>query len=294
VAESARLSRNSDSLYLAVINAESRSGSNAPSRVFSFLAASRYKGGPMARAVKSQTRKPPSPPTQVAGRASIKPIPRITAKTIGSLLRVLRKASTSWNAPVLTLMAAEKGDPFLTLIGCILSLRTKDEMTAIVAPRLFARASTPAAMLDLSPEEIAALIYPVGFYRTKAHVISGICRHLIEKFDGQVPDRLDDLITLKGVGRKTANLVVTEAFGKPGICVDTHVHRISNRWGLVKAPTPDKTEVALRAILPRRYWIEYNSLLVAFGQTLCQPVSPWCSRCPIAPRCPRIGVTHSR
>jgi endonuclease-3 len=248
----------------------------------------------MVRVEKSQTRNPRLPDGAARGRASLKPIAPVTAKTIGSLLRVLRKASASWNAPVLTLKAAEKGDPFLTLVGCILSLRTKDETTAIAAPRLFARAAAPSAMLALSAEEIAGLIYPVGFYRTKAQVIRGICRDLIEKFGGQVPDRIDDLITLKGVGRKTANLVVTEAFGKPGICVDTHVHRISNRWGLVKAPTPDKTEVALRAILPRRYWIEYNSLLVAFGQTLCQPVSPWCSRCPIAPRCPKIGVNRSR
>ncbi len=248
----------------------------------------------MARAGKSQTRNPRFPHGLARGRTSTKAIAPVSTKTIGSLLRVLRKHAPGWNAPVLTLMAAEKGDPFLTLIGCILSLRTKDETTAIAAPRLFARADTPAAMLELPPEEIATLIYPVGFYRTKAQVVRGICRDLIEKFGGQVPDSIDDLITLKGVGRKTANLVVTEAFGKPGICVDTHVHRISNRWGLVKAPTPDKTEVGLRAVLPRRYWIEYNSLLVAFGQTLCQPVSPLCSRCPIAHRCPKIDVSHSR
>ncbi len=221
-------------------------------------------------------------------------IPPVTAKTVGTLLRVIRKQAPSWNAPVLTLMAAEKGDPFLTLIGCILSLRTKDETTAVAAPRLFARANTPESMLELSADEIAKLIYPVGFYRTKANVVRGICRDLIDRFDGKVPDEIDDLVTLKGVGRKTANLVVTESFKKPGICVDTHVHRISNRWGLVKTPTPDKTEIALREVLPRHYWIEYNALLVAFGQTLCQPVSPWCSKCPIAKRCPRIGVKLSR
>jgi endonuclease-3 len=210
------------------------------------------------------------------------------------LLRILRKAAPGWNAPVLTLMAAEKHDPFLTLIGCILSLRTKDETTAVAAPRLFARASTPLAMLELTADEIAHLIYPVGFYRTKARVILGICRDLIDRFNCKVPDHIDDLLTLNGVGRKTANLVVTEAFGRPGICVDTHVHRISNRWGLVKTTTPEKTEDKLREVLPRRYWMEYNSLLVAFGQTLCQPVSPWCSRCPVATRCPRIGVQKSR
>lgn len=218
----------------------------------------------------------------------------VTTATVGRLLRILRKAAPQWNAPVLTLMAAEKRDPFLTLIGCILSLRTKDEMTAIAAPRLFEHASTPAAMLELSPATIEGLIYPVGFYRTKARVIRDICRDLIARFGGRVPDEIDELLTLKGVGRKTANLVVTEAFRKLGICVDTHVHRISNRWSLVKTKTPDHTEAALRKVLPRRYWIEYNSLLVAFGQTLCQPVSPWCSRCPVAHLCPRIGVTRSR
>jgi endonuclease III len=215
-------------------------------------------------------------------------------RNVGRILAVIRREAPAWNAPVLTLMAAEKRDPFLTLVGCILSLRTKDETTAVAAPRLFAEAATPEAILAMEPEAIAKLIYPVGFYRTKARTIRAICQTLIEDYNGRVPDDIDELIKLPGVGRKTANLVVTEAYGKPGICVDTHVHRISNRWGLVKAATPDKTEQALRGVLPRRYWIEYNSLLVAFGQTLCQPISPWCSRCPIARSCPRIGVTNFR
>jgi endonuclease-3 len=218
----------------------------------------------------------------------------LTAKSIGRALTVLRRESRGWDAPVLTLMAAEKHDPFLTLIGCILSLRTNDKTTAIAAPRLFAKARTPSEMLALEPREIEELIYPVGFYRTKARGIREICRDLIERFDGRVPDEIDDLVTLKGVGRKTANLVVTESFRKPGICVDTHVHRISNRWGLVATTTADKTEVALREVLPRRHWLEYNGILVAFGQTICHPTSPWCSRCPIATKCPRVGVTRSR
>lgn len=218
----------------------------------------------------------------------------LTRASIGRALAILRRESRHWNAPVLTLMAAEKHDPFLTLIGCILSLRTKDQTTAVAAPRLFARARTPAAMLAMEPGEIAELIYPVGFYRTKARVIREISRDLIERFGGRVPDEIDALTTLKGVGRKTANLVVTESFRKPGICVDTHVHRISNRWGLVETKTPDQTETALREVLPRRYWIEYNGLLVALGQTLCHPTSPWCSRCPLAAICPRVGVTRSR
>src|ERR1700730_15720941 len=227
--------------------------------------------------------------------ASRKARPRpITSASVGAVLRILRRASRGWDAPVLTLMAAERHDPFRTLIGCVLSLRTKDETTAVAAPRLFELGDTPDALLRITPGEIERLIYPVGFYRTKARVIQDICRDLLSKFGGRVPDEIDELLTLKGVGRKTANLVVTEAFGKPGICVDTHVHRISNRWGLVRTATPEKTEAALRVVLPRRYWIEYNSLLVAFGQTLCQPLSPWCSKCPIAKGCPRTGVARSR
>jgi len=180
------------------------------------------------------------------------------------------------------------------LVACILSLRTQDTTTGPAAARLFAVADTPAAMLRLPAQRIETLIYPVGFYRTKARVIRGICRDLIDKFHGRVPDEIDLLMTLKGVGRKTANLVVTEAFAKPGICVDTHVHRISNRWGLVKTATPDRTEIALREVLPRRHWLEYNGILVAFGQTICHPTSPWCSRCKIADLCPRIGVVRSR
>ncbi len=220
--------------------------------------------------------------------------PRLTRATVGRAIRILRQQSKTWHAPVIALEAAEGRNPFRTLIGCILSLRTKDETTAEAAPRLFARAATPQAMLALGERAIERLIYPVGFYRTKALVIVGICRDLIERFAGQVPDTIDELVTLKGVGRKTANLVVTQAYGKPGICVDIHVHRISNRWGLVRTRTPEQSEAALRAALPRRYWIEYNSLLVAFGQTICQPVSPWCSRCPVEHLCPRIGVARSR
>lgn len=230
-------------------------------------------------------RGPPDPNSQVA------PIGR---RTVSRVLRILRRASAGWNAPVMMLEAAEHGDPFRTLIGCILSLRTRDETTVEAVPRLFARAAAPRAMLELGERAIADLIYPVGFYRTKAAVIAGICRELIDRFGGRVPDTIDELLTLKGVGRKTANLVVTQAYRKPGICVDTHVHRISNRWGLVRTRAPDETEAALRATLPRRYWIEYNSLLVAFGQTLCQPLSPWCSRCPVAHLCPRIGVSRAR
>jgi endonuclease-3 len=221
-------------------------------------------------------------------------VPGVTGKSVAKILRVLAKEAPKWNAPIVALAAQQNQSPFLTLIGCILSLRTKDQMTAVACERLFAQARTPEAMLAMAPKTLEKLIYPVGFYRTKARVIRGICTDLISKFGGEVPDDIDDLLTLGGVGRKTANLVVTQAFRKPGICVDTHVHRISNRWGLVASKTPDKTEMALREVLPRRHWIDYNTILVAFGQTLCQPVSPWCTRCPIESACPKIGVVHSR
>jgi endonuclease III len=218
----------------------------------------------------------------------------LDAIAVSKALRILRREAPRWNAPIVGFIAVQTGDPFRTLIGCILSLRTKDETTAVASQRLFDRAATPEAILELEPETLEKLIYPVGFYRTKAKAIRGICRDLIDKFGGVVPDEIDELLKLKGVGRKTANLVVTEAYGRPGICVDTHVHRISNRWGFVKAKTPDKTEVELRKVLPPRHWLEYNGLLVAFGQTICHPTSPWCSRCKIADLCPRIGVTRSR
>ena len=149
-------------------------------------------------------------------------------------------------------------------------------------------------MQRLTAPQIEKAIYPVGFYRTKARVILDVCRDLLERFGGTVPADLDALLTLKGVGRKTANLVVTLGFNAPGICVDTHVHRISNRLGYVRTRTPDETEMALRATLPRRYWIGYNDLLVTFGQNVCVPVSPKCSACPVRPLCPRVGVTTAR
>jgi endonuclease III len=218
----------------------------------------------------------------------------VDRQTVGAILRVLRRESPKWNAPVIALEAVEHRDPFRTLIGCILSLRTRDETTAEATKRLFDHAATPAAMLELGERKIERLIFPVGFYHTKARVIVGICRDLLERYSGIVPDSIEALVTLNGVGRKTANLVVTKAYGKPGICVDTHVHRISNRWGLVNTRTPAETEAALRIVLPPRYWIEYNGLLVAFGQTVCQPISPWCSRCPVEHLCPRIAVVRSR
>ncbi|OLC12848.1 MAG: endonuclease III [Candidatus Rokubacteria bacterium 13_1_40CM_69_27] len=214
--------------------------------------------------------------------------------TIGAVIHRLQRTKPRWNPTALAVVAARTRDPFRVLIACILSLRTQDTTTGPAAERLFALADTPEGMLRLTAARIERAIYPVGFYRTKARVIRAICRELLERFGGRVPDEIDELLTLKGVGRKTANLVVTMGYGKPGICVDTHVHRISNRLGYVKTPTPEKTEMALRAKLPRRYWIGYNDLLVSFGQNVCTPISPRCSLCPVRPLCRRVGVTTSR
>lgn len=191
-------------------------------------------------------------------------------------------------------MAEKSKDPFRVLISCLISLRTKDEVTDAASRRLFQKADTPAQMLQLRESQIARLIYPAGFYRTKAKRIREISRELMNGYNSRVPDTLEALLTLKGVGRKTANLVLTIGYGKPGICVDTHVHRISNRLGWIKTKTPEQTEARLREFLPKRYWISINDLLVTFGQNLCQPVSPWCSKCPLAKECPQIGVRYRR
>ena len=209
-------------------------------------------------------------------------------------IRILRREVSKWQTPIVTVVAQSSESPFHVLISCILSLRTQDATTAQASRRLFALANTPAEMLKLTARKIEKAIFPVGFYRTKAKNIRAICRALREKYSGKVPDEIDELLKLKGVGRKTANLVVTLGYRKPGICVDTHVHRISNRWGYVRTKNPKETEFALRAKLPTQYWIEYNDLLVTFGQHLCRPISPMCSRCQVKKYCARVGVGISR
>src|SRR3970040_388224 len=182
-------------------------------------------------------------------------------------IRILRREVSKWQTPIVTVVAQSSESPFHVLISCILSLRTQDATTAQASRRLFALAGTPAEMRRLFNRKIEKAIYAVG-----------------------VPDKIDELLKLKGVGRKTANLVVTLGYRKPGICVDTHVHRISNRWGYLKTATPEKTECARRENLPQQYWIEYNDLLVSFGQQLCRPISPLCSQCPVSRYCARKGV----
>jgi len=215
-------------------------------------------------------------------------------KQIAQVIKLLKVAMRDLPDPSVTLVGKKFKSPFLVLISCLLSLRTRDETTLPASERLFARADTMQGMLEIPISEIQKLIYPVGFYKTKALRIHDICEDLIHRFNGKVPDDLDLLLTLKGVGRKTANLVLTEGFGKQGICVDTHVHRISNRLGYIKTKSPQETEFALRKKLPSKYWIEYNALLVTWGQNVCKPISPRCSTCPVASICQRVKVGISR
>lgn len=185
-------------------------------------------------------------------------------------------------------------DPFRVLIGCILSLRTKDEVSFPATERLFRLAGTPRAMLRLEPSAIERAIYPSGFYRRKALQILAISRLLLDRHRGRVPETIEALLDLPGVGRKTANLVVTLGHGLPGICVDVHVHRIANRLDWVRTRHPDDTEHELRRFLPARHWIPINEILVRHGQTICHPVSPRCSECPVKDACPRRDVARSR
>lgn len=218
----------------------------------------------------------------------------LTNADIGKVIARISKAMAHLPDPSVTLVGKKWKSPFLVLISCILSLRTKDETTLPASERLFSLANKPETLLKLSLAQIEKAIYPVGFYKTKARTIHGICHDILEKFDGKVPDEIDVLMTMKGVGRKTANLVLTEGFGKPAMCVDTHVHRISNRLGYVRTKSPDETEWALREKLPAKYWMEYNALLVTWGQNICRPVSPLCSTCPINDICRKQGVGISR
>ncbi len=210
------------------------------------------------------------------------------------MLRRIRRHLDGARLPIVTLIAETERDPFKVLVSTILSARTRDEATAAATRRLFDAASTPAEIAALPAAELERLIFPVGFYRTKAKNLRLAMGVLLDRFGGDVPQTVEELVELPGVGRKTANLVVTEGFRRPGICVDTHVHRITNLWGYVATRTPLETEMALRAKLPRSQWIGLNKTLVSFGQKLCVPVSPWCSRCPVEEWCPKLGVERSR
>jgi len=218
----------------------------------------------------------------------------LALKNIDEIVRVLKTMVKGYSLPIVTEMIQTHRDPFKVLISTILSLRTKDETTRRATYRLFSVATTPHEMIKLPASKIERLIYPVGFYKNKARTILATCLRLINDYEAQVPDSIDELLKFKGVGRKTANLVLTLGYNKLGICVDVHVHRITNRWGMVRTRTPEETEMALRQILPQKYWIIINDLLVAYGQNLCRPTSPFCSKCKIKQYCQQVGVIKHR
>jgi endonuclease-3 len=213
---------------------------------------------------------------------------------ISKVIELIAEALKAEKLPIVSDLAEQKRDSFQILISTILSLRTKDEVTEVASRRLFALASTPHKMLTLTEDQIIDAIYPVGFFRNKTKTILNVSQTLIEEYNGRVPDTMDELLSLKGVGRKTANLVITLGHQGRGICVDTHVHRISNRLGYVETKTPEETEFALREKLPAQYWTVYNTLMVSFGRNTCRPISPFCKQCPVSTYCDRVGVTRSR
>lgn len=213
--------------------------------------------------------------------------------SIDTILNILEKEVRSFKEPIVS-KVAQTSDPFQILVSTMLSLRTKDATTEAAFRRLFAIAPTPEKIISTPLPDIEKAVFPVGFYRTKAKNIMEVSRILIEKYQGNVPKEMDELLDLPGVGRKTANLVVILAFGGLGICVDTHVHRISNRWGYVSTKSPEETEIRLREILPVRYWTKINDYLVPYGQHICTPVNPFCSRCRLFEYCDRVGVKRSR
>ncbi len=210
------------------------------------------------------------------------------------VLAQLTHAARAWPAPALERVAAQCGDPFQVLVGTVLSLRTRDETTRPALERLLALAPTARTLAARDEDSIAAAIRPVAFFRVKARNLRALGQALCAEHGGRVPASLEALLALPGVGRKTANLTLGLAFGEPAVCVDVHVHRILNRLGALDSPDPATTEALLRRHLPRRLWLGINPVLVAFGQTLCAPRSPHCSRCPVADRCRREGVDRSR
>lgn len=204
---------------------------------------------------------------------------------ISKTIEILKRNSANFKSPVVTEIAGRTKDPFKVLISCLLSLRTKDAVTWKASERLFKIADTPEKISALSLEEIERAIYPVGFYRTKAKRIKEISKILKEKYNSRVPNDFNELLKLKGVGRKTANIVMVYGFGKEGLPIDTHCHRIPNRLGWIKTKKPEDTEKALRKLIPKKYWFEFNDLFVQFGQNICKPLKPMCNICPIKGYC---------
>lgn len=214
-------------------------------------------------------------------------------RSISRVLSLIKQQTRLFVVPSVTKISIRR-NPYQVLVSCILSLRTKDKTTIEASERLFKVAPSADSMVVLSAARIQKLIYPVGFYRVKSKVILGLSRKILQDFSGKVPRTMEELLFLKGVGRKTANLVLGLGFGIPAICVDTHVHRISNRLGWVKTKSPEETESALQEIIPKKYWIDLNTWLVTFGQNVCLPVSPYCSKCKVNTLCKKIGLTRFR
>lgn len=212
---------------------------------------------------------------------------------IKELIRKLREYYNKNNKTLIDKVSNEK-NPYKILISCILSQRTKDEITEKVSNDLFRIVTSPEDLVRLNNNDLEKILYSIGFYKVKAKRLKEVSNILIESYNGKVPNSFDELIKLPGVGRKTANIVITKGFNKKGIAVDTHVHRISNRLGLVKTKKPEETENELKKIVPKKYWIELNDYLVNFGKNICTPISPRCSICPIQSYCKRIGVKKFR
>lgn len=213
---------------------------------------------------------------------------------IEKVVSMVKKEVRKFKNPIVTEVANLSKSPYKVLISCLLSLRTKDDVTAMASSKLFKKADNPKKMLKLSRKEIEKLIYPVGFYKVKAKRIKEISKTLLEKYNGNVPDKMEELLELKGVGRKTANICMVYAFNKQHLPIDVHCHRIPNRLGWVKTKNPEQTEQALMKIIPKKYWLDFNNNFVTFGQNICTPISPKCSICPVRKYCPRIGVSKSR
>lgn len=210
------------------------------------------------------------------------------------ILKILMKHSDKFQMPSVSQIQVEMDDPFKVLVSCILSLRTKDEITYPVSKELFRKYDSAKKIAEMPLSKLKDKIRKINYYKTKAERIKNISKKIVEDYDGKIPDDFDELMKFKGVGRKTANIVMTYGFGKAGIAVDTHVHRIANRLGLVKTKTPEETEFALLNKVPEKYWFWINELFVRHGQNICRPISPFCSKCPVDKLCPKIGVKTKR
>lgn len=215
-------------------------------------------------------------------------------KNIDKIMQILEKHFNYKERTTLNQMRKSNENAFKILISCLLSLRARDENTEKVSQKLFETADTPKKILNLPLKKLEKIIYSSGHYKKKARVLQNVSKEILERFNGEVPSTREELLSIKGIGPKTANIVLNFAFDKDVLPIDTHCHRIPNRLGWLKTKTPEKTEMELTKILPKKYWKEFNGIFVLFGREICQPVSPKCSICPIKKYCPKIGVKRNR